>query len=69
VTSNEGLRNLLSMVNNEHQQKLLSSMLVVVSERAAGLASELGFKQKPILSSTVTNKAILEAIQDWQSRN
>ncbi len=69
VTSNEGLRNLLTMVNNEHQQKLLSSMLVVVSERAVGLASELGFKQKPILSSTVTNKAILEAIQNWQSRN
>ena len=69
VTSNEGLRNLLTMVNNEHQQNLLSSMLVVVSERAVVLASELGFKQKPILSSTVSNKAILEAIQQWQSHN
>ena len=69
VNSNEGLRNLITMVNNEHQQNLLSSMLVVVSERAVLLASELGFKQKPILSSTVSNKAILEAIQQWQSQN
>jgi len=44
-------------------------MLVVVSERAVGLASELGFKHKPVLSSTVSNKSILEAIQDWQSHN
>jgi len=69
VTSNEGLRNLHTMINSEHQQDLLSSMLVVVSERAVGLASELGFKHKPILSSTVSNKSILEAIQDWQSHN
>jgi len=69
VTSNEGLRNLLTMVNNEHQRNLLSSALVVVGERAVGLASELGFKQKPVLSSTVTNKAIFEAIQNWHSHN
>jgi uroporphyrinogen-III synthase len=69
VTSNEGLRNLLVMVNNEYQQNLLSSTLVVVSERAVTLASELGFKQKPILASTVSNEAILEAIKRWQSHN
>ena len=67
VTSNEGLRNLLTMVNNEHQHSLLSSRLVVVSERAVALASELGFKQKPVLSSTVSNDAILEAMQHWYS--
>lgn len=69
VTSNEGLRNLTVMVDSEHQQNLLTSTLVVISERAVSLASELGFKQKPVLSDTVSNEAIIDAIQQWQGHH
>ncbi len=63
VTSNEGLHNLTKMVASEYQQNLLTSSLVVVSERALRLASELGFSRKPELANTVSNEAIVEVIQ------
>jgi uroporphyrinogen-III synthase len=63
VTSNEGLRNLTKMIASEYQQNLLASPLVVVSERAVSLAGELGFEKKPELTTTVSNEAIVEAIQ------
>lgn len=63
VTSNEGLSNLTKMVSNEYQQSLLTSTLVVVSNRAVSLASELGFEKIPALATTVSNEAIVEAIQ------
>ena len=63
VTSNEGLSNLIKMIANEYQQSLLTSTLVVVSKRAVSLAAELGFVKEPGLAATVTNEAIVEAIQ------
>ena len=63
VTSNEGLSNLTKMIANEYQQSLLTSTLVVVSKRAVYLAAELGFEKEPGLATTVTNEAIVEAIQ------
>ena len=63
VTSNEGLRNLTTMIDSEYRQNLFSSNLVVVSERAVSLAGELGFEKKTVLATTVSNEAIVEAIQ------
>ena len=65
VTSNEGLRNLITMVDKKYRDDLLVSKLVVVSERTISLAGELGFDQKPLLVTTVSNKAIVESIQHW----
>jgi uroporphyrinogen-III synthase len=66
VTSNEGLSNLQTMIDKDHQPDLLASTLVVVSERAVNLALELGFSQKPILAQSASNEAIFNAILDYQ---
>ena len=63
VTSNKGLRNLTTMIDSEYRQNLFTSNLVVVSEHAVSLAGELGFEKKTVLATTVSNEAIVEAIQ------
>jgi uroporphyrinogen-III synthase len=68
VTSNEGLRNLFDMVGKLGQQWLRSSQLVVISERTAELAKELGFKHPPILAEEASDEAIIEAIRRWRGR-
>lgn len=67
VTSNESLRNLHSMVGQSHRQALLLSPLIVVSQRAASLAKELGFRQQAIVAKNASNDAILTAIQQWKN--
>jgi uroporphyrinogen-III synthase len=65
VTSNEGLQNLVEMVDNEHQPLLLSSTVLVVSERASHLAKELGFKTPAVVTKSVSISAIVDAILLW----
>lgn len=66
VTSNEGLKNLHSMVGQSHQQSLLTSPLIVVSQRAVTLAKELGFTQIPLVAKNASSDAILTAIKQWK---
>lgn len=65
ITSNEGLQNLVEMVDNDHQPFLLSSALLVVSERASQLALELGFKVPAVVTKSASNSAIVDAILLW----
>ena len=65
VTSNESLQNLVDLIDVASQPDLLSSTLVVVSQRAIIRAKELGFKIAPVLTSNASNEAIMEAIQHW----
>lgn len=67
VTSNEGLQNLYSMIDSAHQPALLSSPLIVVSQRAVALAKELGFKQAPVVAKSASNDAIISAIKQWKA--
>ena len=67
VTSNEGLQNLYSMIDSAHLPALLSSPLIVVSQRAVVLANELGFKQMPLVAKSASNDAILAAIKQWKA--
>lgn len=66
VTSNEGLKNLHSMIGLTHQQSLLTSPLIVVSQRAVALAKELGFTKKPVVAKNASNEGILTAIKQWK---
>jgi len=66
VTSNEALNNLYSMVGPKYQQSLSESPLIVVSQRAADLAEELGFTQKPIVAKSASNDALLSVIKRWK---
>jgi len=65
-TSNEGLHNLHEMVGPSGQQSLLQTPLIVVSERAADLAQEMGFTSRPLVSSQANDDAILNSIILWR---
>jgi uroporphyrinogen-III synthase len=65
VTSNEGLLNLKAMVDKNYQPKLLSSPLIVVSQRIADKAIEIGFRQRPQVTSSASNEAIFSEIKNW----
>ncbi|MFZ5588270.1 MAG: uroporphyrinogen-III synthase [Pseudomonadota bacterium] len=62
VTSNEGLRNLFDLAGSEAQPQLRQLPLVVISERQAELARELGFQHPPQVSSAACDEALVEAI-------
>ncbi len=62
ATSNEALINLLDMVGEEGRSLLLESPLVVVSERNAALAEELGFTHSAIVAQEASDAAMVAAI-------
>ncbi len=62
LTSSEGLKNLYRMAGAEHRQQLLSLPLVVVSQRTAALARELGFRQAVTVADNASDQALLEAV-------
>jgi len=61
ITSNEGLRNLFARVDASHRGDLLGTVLVVISERSATLAQELGFMRPAIVARAASDAALLEA--------
>ncbi|MCF6337706.1 MAG: uroporphyrinogen-III synthase [Gammaproteobacteria bacterium] len=65
VTSNQGLQNLVSIVDKEHQPALLASPLIVISERAASLSARLGFTQAPVVATAANDDAVLAALKTW----
>jgi len=67
TTSNEGLHNLYDMVGQLGRQWLSKSPMIVISDRAADLAMQLGFKHRPIVSSQAGDEAILNALVEWQT--
>lgn len=62
VTSSEGLQNLFDMIAPKHREELLATPLVVVSERSASLARELGFRQAVTKARNASNEALLDAV-------
>ena len=67
TTSNEGLHNLYDMVGQLGRQWLIKTPMIVISGRGADLALQLGFKQRPIVSSQASDEAIVNALIEWQS--
>jgi uroporphyrinogen-III synthase len=65
VTSGEGLHNLCAMTEYGGRQRLLSTPLVVVSERIADTARALGFDRAPIVARRASDDAIVAAITRW----
>lgn len=61
ITSNEGLRNLFARVDAGHRERLLETALVVISDRSATLAQELGFMRPAIVARAASDAALLEA--------
>ncbi len=64
-TSNEGLRNLYDMVGTADRHLLLNTSVIVVSERGADLAVQLGFSSRPLVANRASDDAILNSILLW----
>src|SRR3569832_727092 len=67
VTSNDGLRNLVSMAGERHRRWLLDTPLAVISPRSAELAVEMGFVHPAAVAYTATDEALLATIVAWRS--
>jgi len=65
VTSNQGLQNLVAMIDKEHQPVLFASPLLVISKRTASLSAKLGFTSTPVMATAATDEAILVALKTW----
>ena len=68
ATSNEALLNLVEMVGEEARRYLLETPLVVVSERNAALARELGFTFEPVVAQEAGDAAMVAAIAEGVRR-
>ena len=69
VTSNESLQNLFAMAGPEGQPRLRALPLVVVSERQASLAQELGFEQPAMVAANASDAALVEALKTFALRS
>ena len=67
ITSGEGLRNLFDMVGNLAQHWLQQTQLVVVNQRLADIARELGFEKPAVVANEASDPAIIDAIQRWRN--
>ncbi|MDH3325617.1 MAG: uroporphyrinogen-III synthase [Gammaproteobacteria bacterium] len=67
TTSNEGLHNLYDMVGQLGRQWLTKSPVIVISDRGADLAMQLGFKHRPIVSSLASDEAIVNTLVQWHA--
>lgn len=64
VTSNEALHNLTEMVGSRYRKNLLATPLVVISQRTAELARQLGFGAV-VVALAASDAALLAAIKQW----
>jgi uroporphyrinogen-III synthase len=65
-TSSTGLQNLFDIMGLEGRQWLLNMPLLVVSERIANFAQQLGFVKMPIVADNATDEAIVGALIQWK---
>jgi uroporphyrinogen-III synthase len=63
ITSNETLQNLFDMAGVEGQLQLREIPLLVVGERQAALAQQLGFTRQPLLAEHASDEAIVAALE------
>ena len=65
VTSNNGLENLFSLLNNEQRNLLLSKQLVVMGRRMFDFSVGFGFAKTPIFTDENDDEGILKLIVKW----
>ncbi len=69
ITSNSGLENLFSLLNEEQRNALLGKQLVVMGERMLDFSIDFGFTMSPILAEENGDEGILNAIVKWAASN
>lgn len=68
ITSSEALRNLVAMTPPALHAKLLAKPLLVISQRSAEQARQLGFTQPPLVTPLAGDEAIVTALIEWARR-
>lgn len=68
VTSNEGLQNLYDQTEGPSRTWLLEQQLIVISERGARRAQELGFRRTAIVTESTDDQGVLQATLHWRDR-
>ncbi len=66
VNSVESLQNLVEMLGSSGKSFLLATPLLVVSERLAVFARQLGFEKPPLVANSATDTAVLDALLAWR---
>jgi uroporphyrinogen-III synthase len=66
VNSVESLRNLYEMIGEAGRYWLARTPLLVVSERMAGAADELGLTMPPVVAENATDEAVIAALLAWK---
>lgn len=69
ATSNESLQNLYDMATASQRRWLLQLPLVVIGQRGAELARQLGFKHPAIVASEASDAGLLQAMIDWRQQH
>lgn len=69
VTSNNGLQNLVALLNEEQREILFSRQLLVIGSRMLDLAMTFGFSRKPIVADEASDQGILETAIRWTDQN
>nr|VFK37482.1 MAG: uroporphyrinogen-III synthase [Candidatus Kentron sp. SD]VFK42239.1 MAG: uroporphyrinogen-III synthase [Candidatus Kentron sp. SD]VFK79678.1 MAG: uroporphyrinogen-III synthase [Candidatus Kentron sp. SD] len=67
LTSGEGIQNLFAIANNQEQERLRRTPLVVIGERMARLVERFGDLRSPIIASNASDAAILDALCTWNA--
>jgi uroporphyrinogen-III synthase len=68
VTSSEALQNLVTMTPPPLHAKLFAKPLLLISQRSADLARQLGFTQPPLVSPLAGDEAIVSTLIEWARR-
>lgn len=69
VTSGEGLNNLVNMIGESGAEKLKHTPLVVVSDRMAEAAKQLGFHSSVMVAAKAGDEEILDTVASWVHSN
>ncbi len=67
VNSVESLKNLVEMLGSAGKTLLMAAPLLVVSERLAAAARQLGFEKPPLVADSATDTAVLDALLAWRN--
>lgn len=62
ITSIEGLQNLFDMLSSQQRSILLNTQLLVLGERMAKYALQLGFSKPPVVADETSDRGLLRAI-------
>lgn len=68
LTSSEALSNLVAMTPQAARDTLYNKPLVVISERCAALARQLGFRQAILVTPLAGDEAIVITLIEWARR-